>query len=219
MAIREIVFDCDGVLVKSLPLCIIEVNTVMATFGYPERSDDEIMEGFKKIFKEFLRINHPDVTFDMYLKRRNELGLDLVRVPRVEGSKRAIVELSKDHHLSIISNRDGLTLNEILCGSGHELDRFHYIQSASNSPHHKPDKRVFNAVIKKALDRGIRKEEIMYVGDMEVDYYATVNAGLHFTGVLTGGIKDKQGFIDLGAPAGNIIESLRELPDLVRSLR
>ena len=52
------------------------------------------------------------------------------------------------------------------------------IQASGESEHHKPDPRVFDALIQVLQGSSIDKNEILYVGDSLSDLYAARDAGL-----------------------------------------
>lgn len=76
---------------------------------------------------------------------------------------------------------------------------------------HKPDKRVFDLPISLFNKKGIKKDEIVYVGDHTVDFESAQNAGLSFVAVTTGVI-DKSKFLDLGILDKDILNSFSDLP-------
>jgi HAD superfamily hydrolase (TIGR01549 family) len=65
-------------------------------------------------------------------------------------------------------------------------DTFDYIQTSDETPHHKPDARVFEPAIGWLKTLAIQPAEALYVGDSFKDHEAAVNAGMQFVGVTTG---------------------------------
>jgi phosphoglycolate phosphatase len=95
---------------------------------------------------------------------------------------------------------------ELLHFPYHELT---FIQTADDTPVHKPDPKVFEPALKKLKDKTIKPEEVLYVGDDLRDYYAATGAGIQFVGIAR---KADNPFKEVKA---NIIKNLTELLNLI----
>jgi len=89
---------------------------------------------------------------------------------------------------------------------------FALIQGADHTLVHKPDPLVFEPALNRLEQLGIRKNQVLYVGDALSDFYAAQGAGLDFIAVATG-LVDKASFKKVGV--GTIIDSLSELAKFV----
>ena len=90
---------------------------------------------------------------------------------------------------------------------------FHeFVLCREDCEYHKPDPKVFDLSLKLLGARGIKKEEIVYVGDHTIDFESAKNADLNFVAVTTGVI-DKSKFLDLGMLEKNILDSFSDLPE------
>ncbi|HVQ43615.1 MAG TPA: HAD family hydrolase [Candidatus Saccharimonadia bacterium] len=69
---------------------------------------------------------------------------------------------------------------------GFDPSHFLFVQGSEDTPVHKPDPGVFDPALHLLQKRGIKPQNILYVGDALSDYYAAIGAGLHFIGVTTG---------------------------------
>lgn len=87
-------------------------------------------------------------------------------------------------------------------------EAFLFVQGAEATFHHKPDGRVFDPALVRLAELGIRRAEVLYVGDALMDHEAAVHAGIRFLGVATGFVSTEQ-FQEAGAP---VIARLGELP-------
>jgi len=67
-----------------------------------------------------------------------------------------------------------------------------YTQTVDDTPHYKPDPRVFDPTLAWLDDLHIRPDEVTYVGDGLLDMNAAVGAGFNFVGVETGLTTAKQ---------------------------
>jgi phosphoglycolate phosphatase-like HAD superfamily hydrolase len=212
MLIKKIVFDCDGVLIDSVSYGIEDVRLVAQSFGCRVPDESELIACWGLIFKEFLEKCMPGISLEMYLERRREIGRDKFLPPRIEGARRALALLASKYPLSLISNREILTLTQILEGHEFQMDLFQFIQTASDTEHHKPDPRVFARLIKILAAEDIREKDILYVGDHLVDRDASVGAGLNFLALLSGGLTTKEEFLQAGVSPEHILESIRDVP-------
>ena len=69
---------------------------------------------------------------------------------------------------------------------GFPLERFAIVQTAEDTPFHKPDPRVFEPAVDSLGRLGVARSEVTYVGDSLADFAAASGAGLAFVGVLRG---------------------------------
>jgi len=215
MLIKKVVVDCDGVLIDSVAYGIEDIQMIAQSFEIPVPRESDLKASWGPIFKVFLKKFMPGITLEMYLERRRELGRDKIFPPRIEGARRSLALVASKYPLSLISNREILTLTQILGGLEFQMDLFRFIQSASDTEHHKPDPRVFAKLIKFLASDGIPKEDILYVGDHMVDLEASVGAGLKFVGVLSGGLTSRDEFLRAGVPPEHILESIRDVPEFL----
>ncbi len=133
-----------------------------------------------------------------------EVGLDAVR-PRPRAAE-ALAELRKrDLHLAIVSNIDDDQFHPLWqrMGLGSFFDATTTSEEARSC---KPDARIFQLALDKA--RGVRPEEVVFVGDSPVHDIAGARA-LGMTTVL---ITDQAGTPAFEPRADHVI---RELPELV----
>jgi phosphoglycolate phosphatase len=212
MLIKKVVVDCDGVLIDSVSYGIEDVQLVAQSFGCRIPSESELIACWGLIFKEFLDKCMPGISLEMYLERRREIGRDKTLPPRIEGARRALALLASKYPLSLISNREILTLTQILEGHEFQMDLFRFIQSASDTEHHKPDPRVFERLLKIFSTEGIDGEDILYIGDHLVDREASIGAGLKFVGVLSGGLTTREEFLSAGVSPEHIFDSIKDVP-------
>jgi len=213
--IKKIIFDFDGVLVDSLEHNIKEVQRMAEVFGFGKLERKEIIKHWGIIFEKFLEALMPGVTVEMYIQKRVELGLHKNVPKHFEGARRTLRKLSKKYPLSLISNRERITLGELMAGNGIKKEWFQYIQTASDTEFHKPDPRVFEKVLAILEKDGISKEEILYVGDHSVDFEASKGAGLNFVGILSGHLVTREEFIRAGVLPERVLDSVRDLPNFL----
>lgn len=209
---KELVFDFDGVLADSTIFGAKEVQIIGRELTGKQFDLETILSGWGVTFEIYLSRIFPGVTVDMYLEVRSRLGLGKNIPPRVCGARRAINTLKDFFPLSIVTNREKASFGEIFDGLGFDRDCFKFIQSCSETPFHKPDPRVFHGYWA-TVDRELKPENILYVGDHLVDCQAAVARGFRFAAVLTGIAATRQDFIEAGVAESDILESVCCLPE------
>jgi len=91
-----------------------------------------------------------------------------------------------------------------------EFPELSVLQTAEDTPYHKPDPRVFMPAIAELERHGIDPSRVCYVGDSINDYRAARGAGLAFFGVLRGTTSAEE----FRAAGARTVESLEELVEL-----
>jgi HAD superfamily hydrolase (TIGR01549 family) len=106
--------------------------------------------------------------------------------------------------------KDGAMID--LKNVGLPLSWFAFIQGSEATQFHKPDGRVFEPALKRLRDKGIGKDEIVYVGEALSDLRAAQNVGLDFIGV-TQGMADEPTLRAAGAQTvcGNLNQVTRHI--------
>ena len=84
---------------------------------------------------------------------------------------------------------------------------FNFMLSPSLPEYKKPNPHAFDEALLILEKQGIKKQEILSLGDHPDDYIASRDAGLNFMAVLTGS-SSKEDFIKLGLNEKDIIETI-----------
>lgn len=211
--IKEMVFDFDGVLADTTIYCATEVQAVGRELTGIQYDLKKILSGWGVTFETYLSRLFPSITLEMYFEARSRLGFDKKLPPRIFGARRAIRTLSKSFPLSIVTNREKETFEEILDGLEFDRTYFKFIQSCSDTPFHKPDPRVFCNYWLTVDSEAVRPENILYVGDHLVDCQASTARGFRFVAVLSGLVSTRQDFLQAGVAPSDILESVCDLPE------
>jgi phosphoglycolate phosphatase-like HAD superfamily hydrolase len=85
------------------------------------------------------------------------------------------------------------------------------VRCADDGEHAKPDGRAFLPIVERLGRQGIRKEEIVFVGDLPTDYQTARDAGVPFFAVMTG-MRTAADFEAVGLARGRVLASVAELP-------
>lgn len=81
--------------------------------------------------------------------------------------------------------------------------------------YHKPDPRVFDDVTLELIKHDATLDDILYVGDSLIDYFASRDKGIDFIAVTTG-IHSKDDFINAGLDKEYILNTFNELLSMVK---
>ncbi|MBR3948871.1 MAG: HAD family hydrolase [Clostridia bacterium] len=210
---KAVIFDLDGTLLNTLTDLYNSVNHALRTFGFPERTIDEVRRfignGVKKLMERSTPVGTDeetnaeclDVFREHYLLHMADNTApyegvnELIEKLRENGIKTAVVS-NKLHPAVVGLCKDYFPGIECAIGVSVEEER-------------KP-----NPVnVLKVLDVfGITADECIYVGDSEVDVQTAHNASLKCIGV-TWGFRDEKELIENGADfiAHNTDEVLKQV--------
>ncbi len=130
--------------------------------------------------------------------------------------KNTIDTVNKIHdmglRMGILSAATKIDVEEDLVKLGFPIGKIDAVQGAEGSEFHKPDPKVFLPILADFEKAGIKKEEIVYVGDSVDDYHAATGAGLGFI-AITNGLYNEEEFKKLGASV--IISNIKDVIEKV----
>ena len=130
-----------------------------------------------------------------------------------QGALELLTTLSHTHLLGLVTAANGPLMISALGDAEIPISLFEYVQSSDDTPAHKPDPEVFAPSLEYFGRKGIKSEEILYVGDAISDLQAAHGAGIGFVGIA-GHTTPKHKFEEVG---GHYVESFPQLIDLVMS--
>lgn len=215
--IKLIVFDLDGTLLNSIGDLAVSSNTILKKFGYPEHDVSEycymVGDGIPKLIERALP---ESARIPQVLEPFEKEFLAYYALHKAEQTKPypGIVEMLErllEHGimLAVASNKEH-RLTEELVATYFGTDVFSCVSGKRSGVPPKPDPAVVDAIIRSA---GVKKEEVIYVGDTSVDMFTARNCGVLAIGV-SWGFRTRQELQESGA---NEIIDLPE--ELLRHIR
>lgn len=204
-----ILFDLDGTLLDTLDDLMDGVNHVLAEFGYPQRSREEIRRFVGNGAARLIQLSVPQnadwepvhTAFQIYYREHCR-----VKTAPYPGIPEALRELSDEYPIAIVSNKPDKA-TKALCA-----DYFPgiYARGESTDCPRKPAPDM----VKLAMT-AIGADSCIYVGDSEVDVQTAGNAGVPCLSVLWG-FRDEA---EIRAAGGShFCTNPAELPAAVRNL-
>lgn len=199
--IRGIIFDVDGTTLNTLNDLYVSFNQALKEFGLPARSKDEIRMGVGSGFKVLVdRCTPPDTSEELKQKlgvRYGEIYSENYRKTTVPyDGIRELLQTLRDSNiaLAISSNKSDRYVKGLAEKNFPDIE-FVEVMGAREGFPHKPDPKGAKFIIEKM---GLKKEEVMYVGDSDIDILTGKNAGAKTVGCLWG-FRDRETLENAGA--------------------
>ena len=200
MKIDTIIFDLDGTLLNSLGDLHACFNHAIKSFGYPERSLNEIKSfvgnGIKKAIERAIAkpIEDSDLNkivdyFRIYYKdhmleftKPYEGIIEMLKEARKKGYKLAVVSNKYDDEVKMLVKNYFGEYIDIAIGEGHGIRK-------------KPE---IDGVIEAINELDSNLKRAIFIGDSDVDIKTARNAGIHCISV-TWGFRDRDFLMTEGA--------------------
>lgn len=234
MKIKAVIFDLDGVIFDSWPATIKAVKEIKADFG-ETIDDDFIAKSWGLVGHQWIKTIFPNSSPEIISRRWVEEERK-VKIPLCPGVKEILRWLKIwEFQTGVITNRrSGQLLSKVIEDNQLNLvENFDFIQTVKARgpdfgtynnrklhPNHffsiftKPDIRSFRPIRWFLKNRGISKENVLFIGDtVGADLELARRAGIEFLGVLTGPIDTKEKWRDWGGlEEKRVLKSIIELP-------
>ena len=199
--IKGLIFDLDGTTIYTIEDLTDAVNLTLKEFGFPLKQIDDVRAGIGHGFRRLIRSIVPEGTDeetetkvgDRYRQIYSEICDKKSRA--YEGMPELLKTLQeKGIKLAVNSNKGDDLTKRLIYKCYPDID-FVAVYGARVGIHHKPDPTTANEIAK-MMD--LKNEEIMYVGDSDVDMKTAKNARMVATGCLWG-YRDQGVLTDAGA--------------------
>lgn len=211
--INTIIFDLDGTLVDSLVDLGNTVNAILSEKGYPTHTIDEyryyVGDGVMKLIERALPKDHQE-DLNLFKQRFDNVYeshcLDNTR-PYL-GIEELINNLADhEYNLAVVTNKpqDHATkiIKTLFPGC------FKYVFGNTSRHPKKPDPCLTNLVIN-LFD--VRKNEVVYIGDSDVDMLTAKNTKVKAIGVAWG-FRGRQELLDNGADC--VVDQADEILEVI----
>lgn len=213
--IKGLIFDLDGTLIDSIKDITTSVNLSLKEYGFEEVSLDFVRKntgkGFRRLIQDSLPLVKNEKLIDEitanYTIKYGEHYSD--ETDAYKGVKETLEILQdKGIKLSVNSNKKDIYTKNLMKKIFPNIN-FIAVYGEREGIENKPDPTTANEIIKLM---NLTKEEVLYVGDSEVDIKTAKNANLKSIGCKWG-FRGEETLIKEGATY--IIDKPQEIIDIV----
>ena len=204
-----IIFDLDGTLLDTLGDLHHAVNHVLAEFGYPTRTMEEVCRFVGNGAERLMRLAVPEggawepalAAFQSYYRQH----CDILTAPYA-GILDVLVQLQSRYPLAVVSNKPDRAVKELAAVYFPNL----YARGESTDCPRKPaPDMVWQAM------QALEVERCIYVGDSDVDIMTAQRAGVPCISV-TWGFRGEQELLEAGAT--HICRKPEDLPRVIEGI-
>lgn len=198
--IKGIIFDLDGTTVNTLNELYVSINQTLKEYGYPTKTLDEVRMGVGRGFRKLVEAVVPEKLDEeklaeigrSYQKAYTENYLKSDVYPGMTDLLKELQE--RGIRLAINSNKSDRFTKALIAKNYPDI-RFTAVYGGREGVPMKPDPTVAKQI---AEQMGLEMEEVLYVGDSDVDIQTGRNAGMKTAGCLWG-FRDRETLANAGA--------------------
>jgi phosphoglycolate phosphatase-like HAD superfamily hydrolase len=184
--IKVVLFDFDDTLVGTIKPKWAQHKHVAKHYYDRDLTDEQIRSHWGKPFSEMLGLIHNTSDREQVMANTLACHEDFPK-ELFSDSIPLLHALKKDGKLlGVITATSRFSLEHDLQLHGFPRQLIDYLQTEEDTVYHKPDPRVFEPALTWLDARGIKPDEVLYVGDGLHDMKASLGVGFHFVGVETG---------------------------------
>ena len=188
MKYNTVLFDLDGTLIDTLEDLTDSVNLVMDREGYQEKTIEDVKNGIGEGYRFLMEACLPEGTEPSEIDRCTKLFeatyvermmnktkpyegiIDLLANLRIHGANIAVVTNKMDQAAKAVCSHYFGTLIDVAIGDSPERRK-------------KPNP---DNVLEVLQQLGTTREQVLYVGDSDIDVRTAINSGIDFLGVSWG---------------------------------
>ncbi|MGC8684984.1 MAG: HAD-IB family phosphatase [bacterium] len=213
-AFKGIIFDLDGTLIDSFSAIYESFNYTMKGLGLPEYSYEDVLKTIglplEEVMGSIKGVEDPKYAVSMFRSRYEEVYLKKTRL--LDGVKEVLEKLYETGYtMAVSTNKLGKYSRSILEHLG-IAKYFKTVVGVGDGLRNKPYPDTIEKIIS---DLGIKREDIVYVGDSLVDAQTAINANIKFIGVATGPVPFKE---LVKSNADIVVNSFNKIPVYISPL-
>ncbi|BBO85379.1 HAD family hydrolase [Desulfosarcina ovata] len=175
---KVVAFDCDGVMFDSRKANQAYYNHVLSHVGLPEMTPDQANYSHMQTVDAALAYMIPDEAARQAAHAfRKQMGyLPFLRLMEMEPGLVPLLEKLRPRYKTAVATNRTDTMARVLADN-HIEHLFDLVVCAMDVRFPKPHPESLNKVVDHF---GVRPEEVLYIGDSEVDETAAIAAGIAF---------------------------------------
>ena len=192
---KAVAFDFDYTLGDTTNGIVASVNYALKTLGHAEKSVPEIKRTIGLSLKETFAVlmGSRDVEQSerfaaLFREKADEVMTDSATL--YDSVPEILRELHKTHKIAIVTTKFHYRIEAIL----NKFGVFKFVDAIVGGEDVTREKPDPEGLLKASDALGVRKSEVLYVGDSLVDARTAANAGVDFAAVLTGTTADFSGY-------------------------
>ncbi len=185
---KVIVFDLDGTLLDTLQDLQVSVNFALSHFNYPKRSLEQVRKdignGVTKLIERSILGGICDENYAKCLEIfKNHYRENYNNYTKAySGIPTLVSKLKNEGYLVTVATNKIIDVAKILLDDHYE-DLFGYIEGDNIGVKKKPDPNMINNILNHYQ---VNKNEVLYIGDTNVDEETALNAGVDYILVTYG---------------------------------
>ena len=185
---KVIIFDLDGTLLDTLDDLRMSVNFALSQFHYPERSREQVRKdignGVAKLIERSIPMGISSRNYEKCLEIfKNSYAKNYnINTRPYEGCFELLSKLKEEGYIvTVATNKIIDVAKELLDCHYHGI--FNYIQGDAKGMKKKPDPQMIDEITR---HYGVSKDEVLYIGDTNVDEETALNAKVDYILVTYG---------------------------------
>lgn len=198
--IKGIIFDLDGTTIDTLNELYISINQTLKNYGYPTKTKDEVRLGVGRGFRKLVETVVPEKLSE---EKMAEIGRDYQESYTQNYLKSTVYpempellrKLQDRGILLAVNSNKSDRFTKALIAKNYPDIRFTAVYGRREGVPLKPDPTTAKEI---ADLMGLKTEEVLYVGDSDVDMRTGINAGMKTAGCLWG-FRDRKTLTEAGA--------------------
>lgn len=214
---KVIVFDLDGTLLDTLDDLRMSVNFSLSKYNYPIRTREQVRKdignGVEMLIKRsvlhgFLDENYQNCLSLFRLSYKEKFN---IHTHPYKGCFDLVSRLKEEgYFVTVATNKIHSVAKDLL--DTHYPGLFDYFQGDKEGVKKKPDAQMIEEIIK---HYGVTKEEVLYIGDTNVDEETALNANVDYALVTYGYRTEEE--IKKSCYTTNLLHNTEEIYNFIKS--